>query len=152
MKGAILKNRKIGRRERKKERKTEGKRLPALAASLRYDNISLAPGKHCRRSPEGTLPKLAAASFVGDSSTERKRWPGTGGRSRKVPLLFFSLVSSPSLARSPRETRNTKQNRMLLGFCRAPLKPPYIYLAVPCRAVPSDDTSRLPTYIPRGYY
>lgn len=52
------------------------------------------------------------------------------------PSLPFSRPFARSLARmlSRRKTRNTKQNRMLLGFCRAPLKPP---CAVPC----SDDPS-----------
>lgn len=44
-----------------------------------------------------------------------------------IPSPFLSFSPSPSfshmslvLARSRHKTRNTKQNRMLLGFCRAP--------------------------------
>lgn len=125
-------------------RRTKREVSCSLTRPLRYDNISRAPGKHCQRSPEGMLPKLAAVSFVGDSSSVRKRRSrGEGGVQRRMlhlsfsfflfPLLppipspFLSFSPSPSfshmslvLARSRHKTRNTKQNRMLLGFCRAP--------------------------------
>lgn len=124
-------------------RRTKREVSCSLTRPLRYDNISRAPGKHCQRSPEGMLPKLAAVSFVGDSSSVRKRRPrGEGGPEKDAASLFFflpfpspapipppflSFSPSPSfshvslvLARSRHKTRNTKQNRMLLGFCRAP--------------------------------
>lgn len=155
-----------GKRERRWRRRRRTKREVSsysLTRPLRYDNISQAPGKHCRRSPEGMLPKLAAASFVGDSSSERKRWPaGRGGQRRcsftlssRSPFLLLSpaplslslfLFLFLSLARtlSRRKTRNTKQNRMLLGFCRAPPKPP---CAVPCRPMILQASNA-----PRSYY
>jgi len=41
------------------------------------------------------LPKLAAVSFVGDSSSERKRWPaGRRVREAAASLFLLGLLSS----------------------------------------------------------
>ena len=66
------------------------------------------------------------------------------------PSLFLSLSLSLSLSlflsrASRHKTKNTKQNRMLLGFCRAPLKPP---CAVPCGGPMILQASE----VLRGYY
>lgn len=79
-------------KKRKMRWRTEREVSCSLTRPLRYDNISRAPGKHCQRSPEGTLPKLAAVSFVGDSSSERKRRRG-GGRS-PVSREGYCILSS----------------------------------------------------------
>lgn len=66
---------------------------------LRYDNISGPRRKHWPRSPEGMLRKLAAASFVGDSSSERRKprveeitaYPHTHQHHRAAPRKTRSI-------------------------------------------------------------
>jgi len=50
--------------------------------------------------PKAMLPKLAAVSFVGDSSSERKRWPA-GRRVREDAASLF-LLDLPSSILFPR--------------------------------------------------
>lgn len=57
----------------KKREENEREYVVAPTQPLRYDNISGPRRKHRRRSPGGMLRKLAAASFVGDSSSERRK-------------------------------------------------------------------------------
>lgn len=80
-------------KKRKMRRRTKREVSCSLTRPLRYDNISRAPGKHCQRSPEGMLPKLAAVSFVGDSSSVRKRRSRGGGRSREGCCISLFLSS-----------------------------------------------------------
>lgn len=111
--GEIKKERerkKIGKEKRTTKREVSCSPNPS---SLRYDNISQAPGKHWRRSPEGMLPKLARRPPLSEILRARGRCAGERKGQRRCGFSLssfrsFDLSFSLSLTCSRRKTRNTK--------------------------------------------
>lgn len=95
----------------------------SLTRPLRYDNISRAPRetspKESRRHATRARGGFLCRRFF---EREEELTGGEKGSEEGAACLFLPLALSFSRVLE-RKTRNTKQNRMLLGFCRAPPKP-----------------------------
>lgn len=109
MNETILEDRKVndGQRRRNKGREEERKKIgkekrttkreiscSPNPSSLRYDNISQAPGKHWRRSPEGMLlPKLARRPPLSEILRARGRCAGERKGQKRCGFSLSSFRS-----------------------------------------------------------